>query len=202
MQWAKSWFVKPIEEPKEEENVLTTEQVIQSLKLKRMEKKHESKTLEAEAKTLFKSGNRAKAAAVLQRRNVVETRLRQINAQLANVEQQQTTIESAAMASDIAASMKNGVRETQRVISRVDIGDIDEIVDDMEDLNVQSFELTEALARPTAGSAFMDVDVDDKIASQLAEWADEGQLDLPSVPTRTTVPMSGLDDPNKVTERL
>ena len=183
MQWAKSFFVAKEEEPEES---LTTEQVIQSLKLKRLEKKHESKLLEAEAKALLKSGNKAKASSVLKRRNIVETRLRQINGQLANAEQHNTTLESAAMANDIAASMKNGVREAQQAMSKVDVEDIDEIVDEMEDLTVQSYEVTEALSREVGGSAFMDHDVDDKIAAQLAEWEDEDQFVLPDVPVDTT----------------
>ena len=138
MQWAKSWFVSPGPSAQgEEEESLTTEQVIQSLKLKRLEKKHESKSLAAEAKALLKNGNKAKAASVLKRRNIVETRLRQINGQLANAEQHNTTLESAAMANDIAASMKNGVREAQQAMSKVDVEDIDQIVDEMEDLTVQ-----------------------------------------------------------------
>ena len=179
MQWAKSWFAAKEEEPEES---LTTEQVIQALKIKRLEKMHESKSLEAEAKALLKSGNKVKAASVLKRRNIVETRLRQINGQLANAEQHNTTLESAAMANDIAASMKNGVREAQQVMSKVDVEDIDEIVDEMEDLTVQSYEVTEALSREVGGSAFMDHDVDDKIAAQLAEWEDEDQFVLPDVP--------------------
>ena len=183
MQWAKSFFVAKEEEPEES---LTTEQVIQALKIKRLEKMHESKSLAAEAKALLKSGNKAKAASVLKRRNIVETRLRQINGQLANAEQHNTTLESAAMANDIAASMKNGVREAQQAMSKVDVEDIDEIVDEMEDLTVQSYEVTEALSREVGGSAFMDHDVDDKIAAQLAEWEDEDQFVLPDVPVDTT----------------
>lgn len=182
MQWAKSWFVSAKPEPEPDET-LTTEQMIKSLKMKRKQKMHESKALETEAKQLFKSGDKAKASQILKRRNVIETRLRQINGQLSNMEQQNTTLESAMMANDIASTMKNGVSQTQQIMTKIDVSDIDEIVDNMEDLTVQSFELTESLSRPAVGSAYMDYNVDDKIAAQLAEWEDEDQLEFPSVPT-------------------
>lgn len=179
MSWIKSWWTKS--EPEQKDETLSTEQVIQSLKLKRMMLMSTISENTQLAKELKKKGDRNGAVQMLKRNGVSTTRLRQIEGQLANMEQYNVTLESAAMANEIASTMKNGVDETQQIMSKLDVEDIEEIVDEMEDLTVQSYDLTEALSQPSIGNAFMSADMDDQIMAQLSAWEAEEDPSSPFV---------------------
>lgn len=177
MQWVSSFFTKKTSES-EPEHVMSTDEVIQSLKLKRIQLMSEAQELETDARQYNEQGNRPAAINALKRKNVLDKRLKQIEGQIQNQEQYNITLESAAEANDIANSMKHGMARAQASLSKLDVCDVDEMVDEMEDLSVQAFDVTEALARPTSIGTYTDIDLDDKIAAQLAEWSDK-PLELP-----------------------
>jgi len=123
------------------------------------------------------------------------------------MEQHTTTLESAAIGVQMAASMRNGVDEIKNVMGQLDANEIEDITDDMNDVAIESYDITEALARPVS-NVYTPVDVDDQIQNQLDQWdqtgtqtkpirvskqvaeLEEEEIVLPSVPTNLKQPTS------------
>lgn len=188
-QWLKQKFfgAPSIDEV---EDSLDTEQVLQTLKLKKMQHLQKSKRLEREARQYFEAGNKASASSVLKQKQAVDTRLKQIEGQIANMEHHNTTLESAALGVEMHKSMKNGIKEIQETMGKINVDDIEETTDDYNDLAVQAFEITGELARPVT-DVYTPVDSDDLIEEQFAQWAQP-------TTTPTTIQVQQVENPDIV----
>jgi len=173
-----SWFWRK-EDPKLQrekqllgEQAATPEEILQTLRIKRMQLLQQHNQLEANAKRSFQNGDRANAMVLMQQKELVNTRLQQMEGQIRNIEQQQIARDSAATSAQMARSMRSNVEDMEILVNAVDVDDIHDVADSLSVLNDQSFEMSNALAKPM-GTKFTSYDTNDKIAAQLEAWANE-----------------------------
>ena len=172
MSWFKSYF-SPATKQKEEDllgaEVATPEQIVQTLKLKRMKQMQQAKKLETQAKQAYANGDKQTAVAILKQKPVIDTQLRQLSGQIANMEHQQIAYDNAATSAQMARVMRTNAQQMRTLVESVDTDDIHEVADDLSDLTQQSFEMGDALAAPLGG--YLPYDAEDNIERQLAEWS-------------------------------
>lgn len=186
-----SWFWRK-EDPKVKrekellgEHAATPEEIMQTLRVKRMQLLQQHNQLESHAKRAMQNGDRQTAITLMQQKELLSTRLQQMDGQLRNMEQQQIARDSAATSAQMARTMRNNVQDMEILVNAVDVDDIHEVADSLSELHDQSFEMSNALSKPM-GTKFKAYDTDDKIAAQLEAWSNEKEKTQTSVKTETT----------------
>jgi charged multivesicular body protein 4 len=176
MNAIKSWWSgegkkKPVQNAEE---VASSQELIQGLKLKKMQQLQRAHQLEQQAKQAKQRGDIQNAIALMKQKSVIDTRVRQLTGQIHNVEQQNTVRETAAISEQMARAMQHGNREISELMQNVTVDEVEDIADDMAELSVTTYDMTDALSKPM-GEAYMPIDVDEQIAAQMAAWDAETQ---------------------------
>ena len=174
------------------DELASPQELVQGLKLKKMQQLQRSHQLEQQAKQAKQRGDMSQAIALMKQKSIIDTRVRQLTGQIHNVEQQNTVRETAAISEQMARTMQQGNTEISGLMQNVTVDEVEDIADDMAELSVTTYEMTDALAKPM-GEAYMPIDVDEQIAAQMAAWdaetkpvvAEPNVVDtMPSVPVR------------------
>eukprot|EP00040_Diaphanoeca_grandis_P044636 m.13057 g.13057 ORF g.13057 m.13057 type:complete len:220 (+) comp9575_c0_seq1:124-783(+) len=134
------------------------------------------------AKILAKKGQKEKALAMLKKRRVQETMLKQTDGQISNLEDMVQNIEVTKLSNEMLDAMKGGNDALKILQENYSVDDVADIMDDAKD----GIEYANEIAELTAGklTAEDDVDIDAELAAFLA-IGEEPVPDLPEVPLET-----------------
>merc|ERR1719244_275807 len=106
----------------------------------------EIKSLESRAKDLLKSGSRMSAKAVLRRKKMVENKVESLLGQKLNTESLLDKIRSAESDKSVIEAYKSGYQALAVGLKDVDIGDVEELQDNLTDVVGKADSVAEMLA--------------------------------------------------------
>lgn len=172
------------------EQPLTSEQLVQSLQMKRMLHLKNARKIEGEAREAHSNGQVNRARTLLRQKQVIDSQINDLDGQIANAQHRSLAYDSAATSAATMRSMKKESRKMERMIAKVDISDVDDLVDKVDDLSTQSYEVSSVLSRPSSSWASIPGTDDDNIDSILDQWSDlpnkphhyHTSVDMPDVP--------------------
>lgn len=138
-----------------------------------------------------KNSVKAKALRVLKQKRMYEGQRDQLMQQSFNMEQSNYALQTMKDTKTTVEAMKLGLKEMKKEYKKIDIGKIEDLQDDMEDMLEQANEVQDALGR---SYGMPDVDEDeleaelDALGDEIALDADSSYLDeaakAPGVPSR------------------
>jgi charged multivesicular body protein 5 len=114
-----------------------------------------------------------KALRVLKQKRIYENQRDGLMQQSFNMEQSNFAIQTAKDTQTTLSAMKTGLKDMKREYKKIDIGKIDDIQDDMEDMLDQANEIQEAMGR---SYGMPDVD-ESELEAELEALGDEIALD-------------------------
>ncbi|TKR87893.1 hypothetical protein L596_012223 [Steinernema carpocapsae] len=145
-----------------------------------------------------------KALRILKQKRMYETQKDQLNTQSFNMEQSNMAIQGMKDTQTTVAAMKGGLKAMKTEYKKIDIGKIEDLQDEMEDMLDMNNEIQEAMGRqydcPDIDEADLEAELD-ALGDELELDADSSYLDealnAPGVPTRepgaaTTVTEGGV----------
>ncbi len=179
--------------PTTEEMVESLGETVEDLRHKRIIALQRSKKLEKEAKQLHAQGRKAEALSLMKRRATYQTQVRQLEAQIGNMEQTLMAVESTATGIDVANGMKNGAGAMKHLLEQTSVDEVHEAADELQDAMTDATEIMDAVSRPLQlGNA---VEEDD-LEAEMASWNDgNGNDKVGATQSATTVPdATQLDD--------
>jgi 2C-methyl-D-erythritol 2,4-cyclodiphosphate synthase len=147
-------------------NDASSDEILQALQLKRIQQLRESQAME--------TNNRTSAAMFLQQKSIIDTRIKQMDGQIHNMQSQSAAMETAAMSAQMTRTLRREADSMRQIVDTVSLEDVEELTDDLHDLSTQSYEMGDALARPI-GAPFMPIGVEDTIEDQLNAWSVDAQ---------------------------
>lgn len=192
MSWISSWWSK--KEDESESDSASSSELLQTLTVKRMKLMQEINKLDKSARVSFKAGNKQHAGALLKQKTILDTRLKQLDGQIAVTRERSMIHESAAMSLEMAKTSRAENEKIKAFNEQIDIGDVDEIAIDFQEQSQQTFEISQALSQPSM-SSYTPCNVDDQIFAQMEQWANEGKEPEPTPPVVASSPApDGISD--------
>lgn len=193
--WLTSWFsasspARPsiaATAPTVEETAETIQSTIDGLSHKRLMCLRNIHKIEKEAKKFHLEGKVDQAKSCLRRKAAYTTQVRQLETQIANLEQTLMAVESTATGIDVANSMKGGAGAMQSLLQQTSVDEVHEAADDLQEAVSDASEIMDAVSAPIHLGTPVD---DDALDAELASWASSSsrndgggkELELPSVP--------------------
>lgn len=160
--------------------------------------------IEQKAKAALDRGDKPGAIALLKQKKQLVLAVRQLNGQIANLEQTNMVMESTATASDMVSVMKDSTAVMTGQMASLNVEDVEDVKTELNELTTDATEISNLLATPF-NSAMMTMEDENDIARQLAEWEDQANARetdrvgdmLPSTPSRKLVNNNNNDGDNE-----
>ena len=190
-----SWFWGA--KKKEEEEAASPQEVLATLKVTRIKTLQDISKLKKSAENAFRSGNRNSAAVLLKQNATLETKIRQLDGQIANMSQQTMMYESTATNIQMAKTSRVENARMKELLKECDVSEIDDIATDFQDLSEQSYDIGNALALPM-GESYLPIDIEDDIETQMAQWANNDVKETPKEKVENNISEDLLDKLDKL----
>lgn len=173
--------------PTTEEMVESLGETVEDLRHKRILALQRSKKLEKEAKQLHALGKKAEAMSLMKRRATYQTQVRQLEAQIGNMEQTLMAVESTATGIDVANGMKNGAGAMKQLLEQTSVDEVHEAADDLQEAMSDATEIMDAVSRPLQlGNAVEEEDLEAEMASWNDGNGNQALTTAPSLPQSST----------------
>lgn len=127
------------------------------------------KTARGSSQTMYKQ----RAMQVLKRRNMLMSQLQTLQGTQFNVEQMQFATESVQDTMNTMVAMQAAAKIQKQQMKQIKIGEIDDMMDDIADLQLDAEEVNDIMSRDYSSNV---VD-EDALEAELAELDSEGLLD-------------------------
>lgn len=151
--------------------------------LQKREKHLESQMAEQDAVARKNvSSNKTAAKSALRRKKVHERSLEQTNAQIATIEQQIYSIESANINHETLNAMKNAGSAMKNIHGGMTIDKVDETMDQLREQHALSEEIASAITSTSIGEPIDEDDLEGELEGMEQEAIDERMLNTGTVP--------------------
>jgi len=128
------------------------------------------------------STNKTAAKAALRRKKQHEHSLEQTSAQLAQIEQQIYSIESANINQETLNAMKNAGKAMKQIHGNLTIDKVDETMDELREQHALGKEIADAITNAPIGEAVDEEDLEAELEGMEQEQIDEKMLKTGTIP--------------------
>lgn len=202
--WGSNQTKIETETPDAMDAINKTSESLDALQARRMQSLRKAHDLEKEAK---ETKDKKRALDIMKRRQMYIRQAEILEGQIQNLEQQAMAVESAAVSADIVRTMKQGSETMKHLVKTVDVGEVEQITDDMQE-NMQDLQdIQRALSRPISIMGG-DEDPDEeeaRLMKEMESWnevqhmeeADHIMKDFPVLPTEKVTPNNNDNNNNR-----